>query len=40
MNISDRIIVMREGFVTGEIRANEADEESVMKLATKGVETK
>ena len=40
LNISDRIIVMREGFVTGEIRANEADEESVMKLATKGVETK
>ena len=40
LNISDRIIVMREGFVTGEIRANEANEESVMKLATKGVETK
>lgn len=36
LNISDRIIVMREGAITGEICSEEADEELVMKLATKG----
>ena len=36
LNISDRIIVMSEGKITGELIANEAGEESVMKLATRG----
>ena len=36
LNISDRIIVMSEGKITGELMANEAGEESVMKLATRG----
>ena len=36
LNISDRIIVMREGVITGEIKGIEANEETVMKLATKG----
>ena len=36
LGISDRIIVMREGVITGELKASEAGEESVMKLATKG----
>lgn len=35
LNMSDRIIVMREGKLKGELSANEAGEESVMKLATK-----
>ena len=34
--ISDRIMVMHEGRVSGEISADEADEESVMQLATGG----
>ena len=36
LNISDRIIVMSEGVITGELDARDAGEESVMKLATKG----
>lgn len=36
LNISDRIIVMREGVITGEMKGIEAKEETVMKLATKG----
>lgn len=35
LNISDRIIVMKEGRITGELIAGEAGEEMVMKLATK-----
>lgn len=35
INMSDRIIVMREGAITGELPASEATEEAVMKLATK-----
>ena len=35
LNMSDRIIVMREGVITGELDMREATEESVMKLATK-----
>lgn len=37
LNISDRIIVMKEGVITGELSVEEAGEESVMKLATKEV---
>lgn len=36
LNISDRIVVMREGEITGELTMEEAAEETVMKLATKG----
>lgn len=36
LNMSDRIIVMREGAITGELSIEEATEEAVMKLATKG----
>ncbi|MDR7871391.1 MAG: sugar ABC transporter ATP-binding protein [Tissierellaceae bacterium] len=35
LNMSDRIVVMREGIITGELLASEATETSVMKLATK-----
>lgn len=35
INMSDRIAVMREGTITGELLACEATEEAVMKLATK-----
>ncbi len=37
LNMSDRIIVMREGVITGELNAGEADEERVMKYATKEI---
>ena len=37
LNMSDRIIVMREGVITGELMREEAAEESVMKLATKEI---
>jgi len=37
LNMSDRIIVMREGVITGELSMSEATEESVMKLATKEI---
>ena len=36
MALSDRIIVMREGQITGELSRDEISEESVMKLATGG----
>ena len=36
LNMSNRIIVMHEGVITGELSMDEASEESVMKLATKG----
>jgi ABC-type sugar transport system ATPase subunit len=35
LNISDRIIVMREGTVTGELSGDEMTEEGVMRLATR-----
>ena len=35
LNMSDRIIIMREGKITGEQNMGEATEETVMKLATK-----
>ena len=35
LNMSDRIVVMREGIVTGELAADSATEENVMRLATK-----
>ena len=35
LNMSDRIIVMREGSITGELTQEEASEERVMKFATK-----
>jgi ABC-type sugar transport system ATPase subunit len=34
--MSDRIIVMREGAISGELARDEADEEAVMRLAVKG----
>ena len=37
LNMSDRIIIMREGNITGELSREEASEESVMKLATKKI---
>lgn len=37
LNMSDRIIVMREGVITGEMSADEASEEVVMKFATKEI---
>ena len=37
LNISDRIIVMHEGSVSGELDAAEATEEMIMKLATREV---
>lgn len=40
ISMSDRILVMREGFITGELSAADATEESVMKLATKEVNVK
>jgi ABC-type sugar transport system ATPase subunit len=33
LSLADRIIVMREGRIRGELRAQDADEESVMRLA-------
>lgn len=35
INMSDRIIVMREGIITGELQASDATEQNIMKLATK-----
>jgi len=37
MNMSDRIIVMREGSIVGEIYPEEATEEKIIKMATEGV---
>ena len=36
INMSDRIIVMCEGVITGELSKEDATEEDVMKLATRG----
>ncbi|WP_051302084.1 sugar ABC transporter ATP-binding protein [Salibacterium aidingense] len=36
IGMSDRIAVMAEGTITGEIPRNEADQESIMKMATGG----
>ena len=35
LNMSDRIIIMREGVISGELSAEEATEETVMAYATK-----
>lgn len=37
LNMSDRVIIMREGTITGELDAAEANEELVMKYATKEI---
>lgn len=37
LNMSDRIIIMREGVITGEMSADEVSEEVVMKFATKEI---
>jgi ABC-type sugar transport system ATPase subunit len=37
LSISDRIIVMRSGELAGEIKAEEATEENIMRLATVGI---
>jgi inositol transport system ATP-binding protein len=34
--MSDRIIVMKQGVVTGELRRREATQENVMRLSTGG----
>lgn len=36
MAMSDRIIVMNEGVITGELKREEIEDEKIMKLATKG----
>lgn len=38
LGMSDRIIVMSEGRITGSLNYKEADQEKIMKLATKGAE--
>ena len=38
MTVSDRIITMREGRVTGELPREEASEERLMRLMTLGQE--
>ena len=38
--MSDRIVVMHEGKVTGELLRNEATQEKIMKLATQREEMK
>lgn len=37
LSLSDRVLVMREGHLRGELRGNEATEEAVMRLATHDV---
>ena len=37
INMSDRIIVMKEGYITGEISSRQASEETIMKLATQKI---
>jgi len=37
LTVSDRIIVMREGEIAGELLSDEASEDKIMKLATGGV---
>ena len=34
IGMSDRVIVMREGTIAGELKRGEATQESIMKLAT------
>jgi ribose transport system ATP-binding protein len=34
IGLSDRVLVLREGRITGELAANEVNEEAIMKLAT------
>ena len=36
--LSHRIVVMSQGRVTGTLTANEADQETIMKLATQNIE--
>jgi len=36
LGMSDRVIVMHEGAVTGELNRSEATQEGIMKLATGG----
>jgi len=36
LRMSDRIIVMCEGRITGELRIEEASQEAIMRLATMG----
>ena len=38
LGMADRILVMHEGRITGELSRGEADEESVIRLATGNVE--
>jgi ribose transport system ATP-binding protein len=38
LGMSDRILVMSGGRITGELSANEATQENVMELATQGSE--
>ena len=40
LGMSDRIVVMHEGKVTGELLRNEATQEKIMKLATRREEMK
>ena len=37
MGICDRIVVMSEGIVTGELNRREFDQEAIMKLASQQV---
>ena len=36
LGVSDRVIIMREGRIMGELLAHEADEESIMSFAIGG----
>jgi ribose transport system ATP-binding protein len=38
LRLSHRIVVMSQGRVTGTLTANEADQETIMKLATQNIE--
>lgn len=40
LGMSDRVVVMQEGVIQGVLDRSEATQESIMKLATKGVEKK
>ena len=40
LGMSDRVVVMQEGVIQGVLDRSEATQESIMKLATKGVENK
>ena len=37
LGMSDRVVVMQEGIVQGVLDRSEATQESIMKLATRGV---